>query len=103
MNIEQICKDHTYDILEQLHSENGHSWLDLNGKFGLEVIWNSIEGLERGRLFVTLWDGCLAYAGPNECTMLGFSLDNCSSNIESELALAIGWAREQALGYPSLE
>ena len=103
MNIEQICKNHTYDILEQLHSENGHNWLDLNGEFGIEVTWSSIEDLKKGHFFVELWDGNCAYAGPNECTMRGFSLYDYSSNIESELALAIGWAREQALGYPSLE
>ena len=98
MNIEQICKDHNYDILEQLHSENGHNWLDLNGKFGIEVTWNSIEDLEKGHFFVELWDGSCAYAGPNERTMCGFSLDDCSSFIEVELALAIGEAREHALG-----
>ncbi|WP_223429122.1 hypothetical protein [Tateyamaria pelophila] len=98
MNIEQICKDHTYEILEQLDSDGGHDkWLDLNGEFGIAVAWDSIEDLEKGQFTVKLWDGSRAYAGPNERTMRGFSLDNYSSNIETELALEIGEVREDAL------
>lgn len=97
MNMKQIYKEHTYDILEQLHSEDGHSWLDMNGQFGIEVKWDTIADLKKGRFFVTPWDGSRGYAGPNERTMCGFSLDDDSSFIEVELALAIEEIRDQVL------